>query len=78
MQYVVSKGRQGPGSQISRRNIHRRHNGCDENYAFEGARRRFEVVLSIATRTARHVGLIDHHHFGGRWRWRHDSFRDCR
>jgi hypothetical protein len=78
MQCVVHKGQQGPVSQISQRNSHRRKNGSGKNYAFEGARGRFEVVLSIATRTARHVGLIDHHHFSGEWRWRYDGFCDCR
>ncbi len=34
------------------------------------------MVLFVATRTARHVRLIGHHHLN--WRWRHRGFANCR
>jgi hypothetical protein len=40
-------------------------NGTGEGHAFQDARGSFEIALRIATRTARHVGLVGHCYFGG-------------
>ena len=76
MQCVARKGQRGPVGQISRRDDHRRENGSGKCQALQDARGCFQVVLSIATRTARHVRLIGHRYCSGRRRY--DGFTGCR
>ena len=76
VQCIIHKRRRECVNQVWLREVHSRENGPRKSYAFQDARRRFEIVLSIATRTARHVRLIGRHHFNGRRQ--HDGFADCR
>jgi hypothetical protein len=61
---------------IWQRNGHLWQNGTRKGHAFQDARGSLEISLSIAARTAGHIGLIDHCHFGRRWR--DDGFTSCR
>ena len=76
MQRIVYKGTWRTVGNVWQRNGHRRKNRGGEGYAFQDARGSFEIVLSIAGRTARHVGLIDHAYLGRQRR--HDGFGSCR
>jgi hypothetical protein len=76
MQRVVHKGMRGRIGKVWHRNGHRRENRTGERHAFQNARDGVKVVLSIASGTAGHVGLIDHRYLGRRLR--HDGFGSCR
>ena len=73
---VIHKGHREAIKQVGLRNVHCRENGSGKRHTFQNARGRFGMVLRIATRTARHVRLIGHHHLNRRRR--HGGFADCR
>jgi hypothetical protein len=76
MQRVIHKGARRLVGKVWQRNGHRRENRTGEGCTFQDARSSFEIVLSIAGRTARHVGLINCAYLGRQRR--HGSFGSCR